>query len=120
MRKTGIEAIHRKEMELLTRFRDGLSSMDRVELYCAEDLRNHVGLITINVRGMDPGDTGAILDADFGIAVRAGLHCAPLVHKDIGTFPRGGVRFSLGPFNTRDDIDLALEAMSEITRSQNR
>ncbi len=119
LEEQGIEAIHRREMELVTRFRDGLSSLDRVELYCAEDLRNHVGLITLNVRGMDPGDTGAILDADFGIAVRAGLHCAPLVHEAIGTFPRGGVRFSLGPFNTGDEIDWALEAMSEINGSRN-
>ena len=87
LEQKGIEATHAEEMKLLARLRDGLSAMDGVELYCAEDLRNHVGLITTNVRGMDPGDMGAILDADFGIAVRVGLHCAPLVHERIGTFP---------------------------------
>jgi len=119
LEKEGVKSIHSREMELLTRLRDGLSLLDTVELYCAEDLKDHVGLITANVIGMDPGDAGAILDADFGIAVRVGLHCAPLVHEGIGTFPRGGVRFSLGPFNTTDDIDLALEAIGEINRSRN-
>ncbi len=69
---------------------------------------------------MDPGDTGAILDADFGIAVRVGLHCAPLVHERIGTFPRGGVRISLGPFYAMDGIERFLEAIAEINRSRNR
>jgi cysteine desulfurase/selenocysteine lyase len=120
LEEKGIEYIHLKEMELLARLRDGLSLLDMVELYCAEDLRDHVGLITVNVKGMDPGDAGAILDADFGIAVRVGLHCAPLVHESIGTFPRGGVRFSIGPFNTMDDIDRAIEAIDEINRSRKR
>ncbi len=112
----GLESIHAEEMRLLARLRDGLSALDRIELYCAEDLENHLGLVTLNVHGLDPGDAGAILDADFDIAVRVGLHCAPLVHADIGTFPRGAVRFSLGPFNTPDDIDRALAAMAAITR----
>ncbi len=120
LEKEGIESIHQKEMDLITRLRDGLSHLDMIELYCAGDLQDHVGLITANVRGMDPGDAGAILDADFGIAVRVGLHCAPLVHEGIGTFPRGGIRFSLGPFNTMDDIDLTLEVMAAIDSSRNR
>ena len=117
LEEKGMEPLHLKEMELLTRLRDGLSGLDGVELYCAEDLRNHVGLITANIKGMDPGDAGAILDADFDIAVRAGLHCAPLVHQSIGTYPQGGVRFSLGPLNTREDIDYTVHAMSEMVRS---
>ncbi|MCG6881385.1 MAG: aminotransferase class V-fold PLP-dependent enzyme [Deltaproteobacteria bacterium] len=111
----GIEAIHREEMRLLTRLRDGVVSLTGVESYCTRDLKNHVGLMTLNIQGMDPGDVGAILDADFDIAVRVGLHCAPLVHETIGTFPRGGVRFSLGPFNTEAHVDRAVEALSRIS-----
>ena len=114
--KEGIDAIHHREMRLLTRLRDGLSSLERVESYCTQDLENHVGLMTLNILEMDPGDVGAILDADFDMAVRVGLHCAPLVHEGIGTFPRGGVRFSLGPFNTEKHVDRAVEALSRITR----
>jgi len=112
----GMGLIHTREMELLNKLRDGLALLDGVELYCAEDLSNHVGLLTANVRGMDPNDVGAILDADFGIAVRVGLHCAPLVHETLGTSPYGSIRFSVGPFNSSDEIDQVLLAMTEIER----
>ncbi|MEN6440248.1 MAG: aminotransferase class V-fold PLP-dependent enzyme, partial [Syntrophobacter sp.] len=114
LEETGIEPVHSREMGLLERLRDGLSELDGVELYCAQDLFNHVGLLTANVRGLDPSDVGAILDADFDIAVRVGVHCAPLVHQSLGTSPHGSVRFSVGPFNTADDIDCAIQAMAEI------
>lgn len=110
----GVETIHRREMGLLARLRDGLSGLSRVELYCAADLSGHVALLTATVKGMDPSDVGAILDGDFGIAVRAGLQCAPLAHETLGTFPHGAVRFSLGPFNTAEEIDRTIAAMAEI------
>ena len=116
LEQEGIESIYRREMELLIRFRHGLSALDGVQLYGTDDVSHHVGFLTMNVRGMDPESVAAVLDADFGIAVRAGLHCAPLAHESLGTFPEGGVRFSLGPFNTAEDVDLALAAIAEIAR----
>ncbi|MGO9021004.1 MAG: aminotransferase class V-fold PLP-dependent enzyme [Syntrophobacteraceae bacterium] len=116
----GQEAIHSREMELLTRLRDGLSELDGIKLYCADNLSRHVALLTANVCGISSQDVGTILDADFGIAVRAGLHCAPLVHADICTGRDGGVRFSLGPFTTQSDIDAAIEAMATITEAQKK
>lgn len=71
-----------------------------------------------NVRNMVPEDVGAILDGDYGIAVRTGLHCAPLAHRDLKMFPLGGVRFSIGPFNTADGIDTAVSAMAEIGKNK--
>lgn len=113
----GIDAIHTRETELLRRLRNGLAAIDGVELYCAEALSDHVGLLLTNVRDMDPGDVCAILDGDFGIAVRVGLQCAPLAHEGLGTSPRGGVRFSFGPFNTERDADAAIAAMAAITKA---
>ena len=77
----GISSIHRREMELLMRLREGLSGLNRVKLHGMDNLSRHVRLLTISVDGMDPEDVSAILDGDFGIAVRAGLHCAPFVHR---------------------------------------
>jgi len=77
-----------------------------------------VGVILTNIDGMLPADVGAILDGDFGIATRVGLHCAPLVHRTLGTGRAGGVRFSVGPFNTEGEIDQAVEAMARISRSR--
>lgn len=111
----GIDPIHNREMELSKRLYDGLRSIRGVVTYPQEWSDQRVPLWLCNVKDMEPEDVSAILDADFGIATRAGLHCAPLVHQDLGTGHKGGVRFSLGPFNTETDIDAALEAMTEIS-----
>jgi len=112
--RRGREAIYEHEMSLAATLREELASIDTVRLYCADRLDDHVGLLTCNVENLDPEDFAAILDGDFGIATRSGLHCAPLVHEDLGTSPAGGVRFSLGPFNSVDDIAAALKAVRTI------
>jgi len=103
-----------REMELLRRLRDGLRLLPRLRLYCVERLDNHLPVLTCTADDHRAESVGAILDGDFGIAVRAGLHCAPLVHQDLGTLEKGAVRFSLGPFNTAAEIDAAVEAMKAI------
>ena len=111
----GVSAIHAREAALLARLRDGLAAIDGVSLYVAEgDLADRVAVLACNVAGVHPQDVGAILDGDFDIAVRVGVHCAPLVHRDLGTIDRGAVRFSLGAFTTEADVDAAVEAMRAI------
>lgn len=111
----GVEAIHAREAALLERLRDGLAAIPGVTLYAADgDLADHVAVLLANVDGIHPQDVGAILDGDFGIAVRVGVHCAPLAHRDLGTIDRGAVRFSLGAFTTAGEIDAAIEAMRAI------
>ena len=107
-------SIHNKEMALVGKLRDGLAQMEDVHIYCAENLPDSLALLRANARAMDPEDVGVILDADVGIAVRVGFHGAPLAHESLGTSPRGGIRFSLSPFNTTEDIDMALAAMGQI------
>lgn len=102
------------ELELWARLRDGLAALEGVELYCASGPGERLPLLSCNVRGMRAGDVADILDGDFEIAVRSGLHCAPLLHQQMGTSPHGAVRFSLGAFNTEGDIEAALEAMGRI------
>ncbi|MDR3566421.1 MAG: aminotransferase class V-fold PLP-dependent enzyme [Syntrophobacteraceae bacterium] len=116
VKREGIDTLHDREMALARALRDGLASLKGVKMYCAENLENHTGVITCNVDGLAPGDFAAILDGDFDIATRSGLHCAPLVHEDIGTSPRGAVRFSFGPFNKADDVSAVLFAVGEIAR----
>jgi cysteine desulfurase / selenocysteine lyase len=110
-----IANIYSDEMLLAQTLRDGLSSTRRVRLYCADALGHHIALLTCNVEDVDPEDFAAILDGDFDIATRSGLHCAPLVHEDLGTSPRGAVRFSVGPLNTPEDISSTLSAVRAIT-----
>jgi selenocysteine lyase/cysteine desulfurase len=112
----GITDRYRYEMTLISRLRDGLADLKAVRLYCADNLDNHVAVLLCNIQGMSPEDLGDILDGDYHIAARSGLHCAPLVHSDLGTSPEGGVRFSLGPFNVPEEIDLVLKAIREIAK----
>ena len=114
----GMDVIHQQEMDLLDHLVRGLRGMAHVELFCIDEPAAHAPLLTVQVQGMHSSDVGAILDGDFGIAVRVGLQCAPLVHETLGTYPHGAVRFSLGPFNTMADIKAVIEAMAEINRSR--
>ena len=71
----------------------------------------------MNIDGMDPGDVGVMLDVDYNIATRTGLHCAPLVHIQLGTVDgHGGVRFSIGAFNTEEDVNAAIAAIGGISQ----
>jgi selenocysteine lyase/cysteine desulfurase len=77
-----------------------------------------VGVVSINVDGFEPQVLSGILDDSFRIETRAGLHCAPRIHRRIGSFDRGGtVRFSVGPFTTPAEIDAAVTAVREIASS---
>lgn len=111
----GIDNIHSGEMKLAQMLVDGFKDIDGVTVYCCDDLENHLSTVSVNVEGMDAGNVGIMLDVDFNIATRTGLHCAPLVHKQIGTADSGGsVRFSIGAFNTENHINIAIEAIAEI------
>jgi cysteine desulfurase family protein len=102
------------ELDLVERLREGLGAIGGVRVYGGFRRDQAVPVLLFNIAGMDPEDTTAILDGDFGIAARAGLHCAPLVHEDLGTSPQGGVRLSLGPFTTREEIEALLTAVKKM------
>jgi len=113
----GIDNIHSGEMKLARMLVEGFGNIEGVTVYCCDALENHLSTVSINVEEMDAGNVGIMLDVDFNIATRTGLHCAPLVHQQIGTADSGGsVRFSIGAFNTEDHIRTAIEAISEIAQ----
>jgi len=117
----GLDAIHEHEMKLARILRDGLSAIPGVTLYCQQDLADHIAVLAFNVDGMDAGDVGMMLDVDYNIASRTGLHCAPLVHEQLGTARiRGAVRFGIGPFNTEEHVLAAVGAVREIASLKNR
>jgi cysteine desulfurase / selenocysteine lyase len=116
----GVQSIHEREMKLWQRLKDGLKSIPGVTLYCADSIKNHNAVLSFNVRGFEAGDVGTMLDVDYNIACRTGLHCAPLVHEHLGTDKiHGMVRFSLGPFNTDAHIEKAIQAIKEIAAIKN-
>jgi cysteine desulfurase / selenocysteine lyase len=112
----GLETNRRHEVELLQRVVDWAEQADGWRVAGRWDPATHVGALSLIVPdALTPQDLGAILDSSFDIAVRPGLHCAPYLHRALGTFPNGTLRLSPGPFNTTADIDTFLGALNEIT-----
>ncbi len=106
-------------MSLVARLRDGLRDVDGVASYCQDDLSDHIAVYVFNVEGVEASNTGTMLDVEHNIACRTGLHCAPLVHEQIGTTAiHGAVRFGVGPFNTEDHIDTAIGAVKEVAANR--
>ena len=85
-----------------------------MHLWGTKRLDNRVATMSVTVDNFDAQDVGTILDVEYGIQTRTGLHCAPLIHEHLGSAPRGTVRFSVGPFNTREHIEAAVRGMAEL------
>jgi len=114
----GLASISAQEMALAALLRDGLREIDGVVLHCQDDLTDHLSVLSFNIEGVEASDAGTILDVDHNIACRSGLHCAPLVHEQLGTAKiKGSVRFGIGPFNTEDHIRTAVKAVADIAAS---
>jgi selenocysteine lyase/cysteine desulfurase len=107
--------IYNHELTLARKLVKGIKDIEGVTVYCAQSLDNHLSTIAMNIAGLDAKDVGIMLDVDHNIATRTGLHCAPLVHKQIGTLElHGAVRFSIGAFNTEEHIDKAIAGVADI------
>jgi len=121
IKEKGMDEIHNHEMKLSRMLRDGLRELDCVTLYCQDDLTDHIAVISFNIDGMEALNVGILLDGEYDIACRTGLHCAPLLHEQLGTAQIGGaVRIGIGPFNTEDHIRAAIEAIGEIVDFQKK
>ncbi len=103
------EVAHVKELE--TAFRD----IETVKIYGPQGDRHRVATLSINIGDLPADQVGTMLDADYAVCVRAGLHCAPLVHQDANTVPQNGtVRFSPGYFTDGEDLEQAIEGVKEL------
>lgn len=110
---TGINEIKRKISMLRERLLSGILKLDDYIVYGDLDNKNSTTCLSINHKILEPAELSFLLDSK-GIKTRSGLHCAPLAHKSIGTYPAGTVRFSLSFFNTIDDIDYTLNVLKNL------
>ena len=108
------EAIAAHEQALLARFLDGVADIPSVRLYGGKKADRRVATASVNIDGATPSHIAAALDSGFNIAIRPGLHCAPYIHRNLGTSPHGTVRVSMGYFNTNDDVDSCLTALRQL------
>lgn len=110
---TGLNTIKEKTSFLRSKLLEGISNIDNFNIYGSLDSSKATTCLSINHSKLDPSELSYILDSN-GIKTRSGLHCAPLAHKSINTYPAGTVRLSLSYFNTMEEIDYTLKILNNI------
>lgn len=113
---TGLDALHKREMMLTSYFLEGLRGDRRITVPGPSSARDRVGVISVDFIGKDNAEVAFQLEQDYGILTRCGLHCAPLAHKTLGTFPEGTVRFSIGYQTAENEIEAAVRAIHELAQ----
>lgn len=116
--RKGVETVRRKEETHLAVLLEGMGRIPGVTVFGPRDPSRRISVVSFIVEGKDPGKMGLRLEKEFGILVRAGLHCSPGSHRTLGTFPEGTVRVSPGPFTTRREIVAFLAALRKIAGSR--
>lgn len=111
---TGIDAIRARELGLARRFYEGVAAIPGVRVYGDFSTWDRCPIVSLNIGDVDSALVCDALAQDYGIATRAGAHCAPLMHSALGTREQGAVRFSFGYFNTVEETDAAIRALREI------
>ena len=110
----GVEGVRRHDESLCGLFLAKTEDVEHLRVYGPRDANRRVGVFSVNVAGMAPGELAEALERDFGICTRPGLHCAPLAHRTIGTRPAGTCRLSFGPFTTDRQAAFAADALAAI------
>jgi cysteine desulfurase family protein len=114
-----IEKLTARDTDLVRTFLGGIDGIEGLASYGPPGVRNRIGVFSVRIDGYDPHELSAILESQFGILTRSGIHCAPLAHAAIGTAKRGGTtRFSFGPFLSPQDVKYATDALAEIAMSR--
>jgi cysteine desulfurase family protein len=112
----GVETIRRAKRRHIERLVEGLAKTPGVVLHAPDVARSYGTVLSFNIEGLSPEDAGYMLENSFGIALRTGLHCAPLIHQALGSFPAGSLRVSPSYFTTSDEIDCLVEAVQAMAR----
>ena len=117
--KTSVQAVQRKEEVLTAQFLKEIEKIKGIKLYGLPSgaEKERVAVVSLNIEGRDPSEVGYELDERYGIMTRVGLHCAPLAHRTIGTYPIGTVRFSFGYYNTEKEIEKTVKVLKEMVKS---
>ena len=110
----GVDSIEALDRRLCEQFLAATDGVQHLTVYGPRDLDHRSGVFSVNVDGLAPLELANLLERDFGLCTRPGVHCAPLAHKTIGTHPTGTCRLSFGPFTTERDVAHATGALAAV------
>jgi cysteine desulfurase family protein len=114
--EVGIDRIREMKVNIVSEIMDHLVRRKQVTVYPIRSDRYPTTIFSFNIDGLDPADISYILENNFGITVRSGLHCAPLIHQYVGTYPSGSVRVSPSHFTTWEEIEIFNNAVDQIVQ----
>ena len=112
--ETGIKTIHRKKLELTQYFLENVKEFSNIRIVGKEGMKDRVAVVSLDFVQEDNAVIAFELEQNYGIMTRVGLHCAPIAHRTLHTYPQGTVRFAFSASNTRDEIDQCIEGFREI------
>ena len=115
LEETGLDVVREKELSLMWRFYEGVSRIPAVKIYGDFETGRRCPIVSLNIGDYDSSEVSDELNIGYGIVTRPGAHCAPLMHRALGTVSQGAVRFSFSHFNTEEEIDFAVKAVEELT-----
>jgi cysteine desulfurase / selenocysteine lyase len=119
MAEQTVEKLAAHDLDLVRTFLDGIRDIEGLTLYGPQGVKHRTGVFSIRMEGYDPHELATVLETSYGILTRAGIHCAPLAHEAIGTAATGGtVRFSFGPFVSKQDVSYATDALAQIASTR--
>jgi selenocysteine lyase/cysteine desulfurase len=118
LQEVGLAVVEQHLRDRTAELIEGFSGIAEVRQYGPSDAARQLGVVSINIGQYDPQEAATILDQAYSVQTRAGLHCAPLMHRALETLPQGGtLRFSPGWFTTAEEIQVAVQAVAEIAKS---
>ncbi|MBR2423429.1 MAG: aminotransferase class V-fold PLP-dependent enzyme [Oscillospiraceae bacterium] len=118
LQEIGLPAIRAKEQELMLAFYEAVREIPGITVYGDFTDSNRCAIVALNIRDYDSGEVSDALSEHYGIATRPGAHCAPLMHKALGTVEQGAVRFSFSHYNTKEEINIAVSALRELAMEE--
>ena len=98
------------------RFYEGISRIPGIKVYGDFSTRKRAAIVSFNIGDYDSSEVSDELNVEYGIVTRPGAHCAPLMHKALGTLEQGAVTFSFSHYNTEEEVDTAIRAVGELAR----
>ena len=118
LQETGLDTIRAKEQDLMMSFYQAVRNIPGITVYGDFSSPNRCAIVTLNIRDYDSGEVSDALSEQHGIATRPGAHCAPLMHKALGTVEQGAVRFSFSHYNTKEEMKCAVAALQELAMEE--
>lgn len=114
LQEKGIEKIHEKKMELTAYFLNQVREFSEIRIVGIPENEGRVAVVSLDFLGRDNGMVAFDLEDMYGIMTRVGLHCAPVAHQMLGTYPQGTVRFAFSTWNTQEEIDACIRAFHDM------